>query len=335
MSTLNINNTDNQVTAINANQNIIITDNGNISQTSITVTQPVTSVVLVNTPGPQGPSGGGGGNINTSSLATTGSNTFIGNQNIIGDIIITGSDYVNSAIKFVSGASITTTGVNLDITAGPGGWSELGSNNGQNYVWVDDSGLYMVTSWDSNVQTSAWRINTGSRELTAVGNLNMNGFTITGSLNGTASWASQSLTASYTPAYVLNSTTSSMNVSSSLTSSFLTPGTYLITSSWAQSSSQALTSSYAITSSQLRAGLIGQGNFGINPLTGNYTSSTITFTPSLPNTAYSVNFMSQGNDGRQWSLVTGSKTLSSFRINTNSNVPLSASVMWMMITHTQ
>ncbi len=49
MATVNINNTDNQVTAVNANQSIIVTDNGSTSQTSINVTQPVTSVVLVNT----------------------------------------------------------------------------------------------------------------------------------------------------------------------------------------------------------------------------------------------------------------------------------------------
>jgi hypothetical protein len=94
MATLNINNTDNQVTAVNANQSIIVTDNGSTTQTSITVTQPVTSVVLVNAlgpVGPQGPSGSGGGTINTSSFATTGSNTFIGNQTISGSLAISGS----------------------------------------------------------------------------------------------------------------------------------------------------------------------------------------------------------------------------------------------------
>jgi len=73
MSTLNINNTDNQVTAVNANQGIIVIDNSN--QSSINVTQPVTSVVLVNTLGPQGLQGpsGSGGNIDTSSFVTTSS----------------------------------------------------------------------------------------------------------------------------------------------------------------------------------------------------------------------------------------------------------------------
>jgi len=87
MATVNINNTDNQVTAVNANQSIIVTDNGSTSQTSINVTQPVTSVVLVNTLGPVGPQGpqgpsGSGGTINTSSFVTTSSfNAFTGSYN--------------------------------------------------------------------------------------------------------------------------------------------------------------------------------------------------------------------------------------------------------------
>jgi len=101
------------------------------------------------------------------SYATTGSNSFIGNQTIQGDLSISGSDNVNSTLRFLSGAVITTNGSNLDMTAGPGGWSELGSNNGQNYVWVDDNGLYLVTSWDSNTKTPAWGILTGFRQLVA------------------------------------------------------------------------------------------------------------------------------------------------------------------------
>jgi len=132
---------------------------------------------------------GGGTSIDTGSFATTGSNLFSGSQTINGELYITGSDGVNSAIRFVSGASITTLGPNIDMTAGPGGWSELGSNNGQNYVWVDDTAVYLVASWDGNTVTSAWSIATGSRKLTAVGDLDMNGNSITGSLFGTASYA--------------------------------------------------------------------------------------------------------------------------------------------------
>lgn len=184
-----------KVTATTTN-NVKIVDNGN--NTSVTVSQPTTRVIKVATVGPQGPAGTGV-NISTGSFAVTGSNTFVGNQTIQGDLSISGSDNVNSTLRFLSGAVITTNGSNLDMTAGPGGWSEIGSNSGQNYVWVDDSGVYLVSSWDSNTQTSAWRILTGSRQLVAVGDLDMNGHVVTGSLLGTASFA---LTASYSPNYL-------------------------------------------------------------------------------------------------------------------------------------
>jgi len=191
-SSININQNNNVVTLQDNNGSLSITNNN--TGTTVNVTQPVTNVVAVAAPGPQGQQGPAGEIPNTGSFATTGSNTFSGSQTIIGDLTITGSDGTNSAIRFVSGASITTQGSNIDMTAGPGGWSELGSNNGQNYVWVDDTAVYLVASWDSNVATSAWSIATGSRKLTAVGDLDMNGNSITGSLFGTSSYA---LTASY------------------------------------------------------------------------------------------------------------------------------------------
>lgn len=189
---VNISTDTNTVKVITTTTNrVTVVDNTNI--TSVTVSQPTTRVIKVATVGPQGPVGVGA-SIDTGSFATTGSNSFVGNQTIQGDLSISGSDNVNSTLRFLSGAVITTNGSNLDMTAGPGGWSEIGSNSGQNYVWVDDSGLYLVTSWDSSTQTSAWRILTGSRQLVAVGDLDMNGHVVTGSLLGTASFAT---TASY------------------------------------------------------------------------------------------------------------------------------------------
>lgn len=119
-------------------------------------------------------------------FATTGSNTFFGNQTINGNITLTGSadnGYgLSSVVQFVSGAVIVTNGPNLDMTAGPGGWSEIGSNNGQNFVWVDDQGVYLVTSWNGDTATSAWSFETGSRKLKASGNLDMNGYFISSSI---------------------------------------------------------------------------------------------------------------------------------------------------------
>lgn len=183
---ININPDTTSVTISGTTNTVTVVDTPN--NVNVSTTQPVTSTVTIAIPGPQGPAGGGA-NINTGSFATTGSNGFIGNQSIQGDLLISGSNNVNSALFFLSGASVATIGSNIDMTAGPGGWSEIGSNNGQNYVWVDDSGLNLVTSWDGNTQTSAWRIATGSRQLIAVGDLDMNGRSITGSLVGTASYA--------------------------------------------------------------------------------------------------------------------------------------------------
>jgi hypothetical protein len=105
MSTVNINNTDNQVTAVNANQSIIITDNRSTAHTSVTVTQPVTSVVLVNALGPQGPVGptGGGDFVTTSSF-----NAFTGSYNT-GSFTgsFTGSLFGTSS--YITGSIFTST----------------------------------------------------------------------------------------------------------------------------------------------------------------------------------------------------------------------------------
>jgi len=59
-----------------------------------------------------------------------------------------GNDWIFGTTGFLtlpSGAKITTTGTSVDLVAGPGGWAELASNNGDNYVWVDDDGAYIAT----------------------------------------------------------------------------------------------------------------------------------------------------------------------------------------------
>jgi len=84
MSTVNINTTNNTVSVIDTNQTVFVTDNN--KSTTVSITQPNTNVVQVNTPGPQGSQGGSGTPINTGSFATTGSNVFIGNQIITGSL---------------------------------------------------------------------------------------------------------------------------------------------------------------------------------------------------------------------------------------------------------
>lgn len=116
----------------------------------------------------------------TGSLLISGSGlNTIGNQTILGELIISGSGLNDGFIRFIDGAVITSTGPNLDMTAGPGGWSELGSNNGENYVWVEDDYIYLATNWSSGAHV--WTFNRNG-SLIAAGNINMSGFAITGSL---------------------------------------------------------------------------------------------------------------------------------------------------------
>ena len=52
-------------------------------------------------------------------------------------------------------SKITTTGPtgeSVDLVAGPGGWAELASSTGSNYVWVDDNGAYIGTDATNSIK---------------------------------------------------------------------------------------------------------------------------------------------------------------------------------------
>jgi hypothetical protein len=213
MSTVNINNTDNQVTAVNANQSIIITDNGSTAHTSVTVTQPVTSVVLVNAlgpVGPQGPSGSGGG----------------------------GGDFVTTASFNAFTGSYNTGSFTGSFTG-----SLFGTAS-----WAFSSSQALTASYVANIVTFPYTgsaIITGS--LTVTGSINAT--SITSSLFGTASWAqsaSQALTASFLPVATYQITSSwAVSASRAITSSYIT-GSIFTSTNPALSSSYALTASYAM-----------------------------------------------------------------------------------------
>jgi hypothetical protein len=196
MSTVNINNTDNQVTAVNANQSIIITDNGSTAHTSVTITQPVTSVVLVNTPGPQGaPGTGGGGTINTSSFVTTSSfNAFTGSYNT-GSFTgsFTGSLFGTASWAFSSSQALTASYVANVVTFPYTGSAIItgslivtGSINATSIT----SSLFGTASWaqSASVAISSSRAITASYALGGSGSFSGD---FTGFLNGTANNASQ------------------------------------------------------------------------------------------------------------------------------------------------
>jgi hypothetical protein len=103
--------TTNDVTISNAHKTISIIDDN--QPAVINVTQPITDIVYVATPGPQGPqgiqgpSGSAGPSVNTGSFATTGSNIFYGNQTVAANIIVTG----NNKIYIENGASVPSPGI--------------------------------------------------------------------------------------------------------------------------------------------------------------------------------------------------------------------------------
>ena len=181
----------------------------------------------------------------STAFATTGSNTFIGNQTI------SGSQYLSGSIVFNNGTQITTNLYNS-------GDVELVSNNTQSFVWVDNNGAYINT--DKGANNFQWRFwNDGT--LTTPGNVTVNGAvsasSFTGSLRGTASYASASVSASYA-----SSSTSASYAFNSTSASYASSST---SASYALSASQTLTASYLNNLSQ---NLNVSGNVNI---TGNLT----------------------------------------------------------------
>jgi hypothetical protein len=107
---------------------------------------------------------------------------------------------VTGSIIFDEGARITSAYYGntyygaIDIVAGQNGFVELMSYNSQSFFWVDDFGAYLQTSG-----SYYWEFN-NSGVFTAPGRIVAPSFT--GSLYGTASWAYNAQTASYTPNYL-------------------------------------------------------------------------------------------------------------------------------------
>lgn len=81
----------------------------------------------------------------------------------------------NGAVVFDNGAAIVPSNDGIDLVAQAGGWAELASNNAANYVWVDDSGVFIGTNW--NTDSKQWTFSSN-------GSLLFAGYTLDGS------WAS-------------------------------------------------------------------------------------------------------------------------------------------------
>jgi hypothetical protein len=237
--------------------------NVNTSTNTITIQQDGTRVIQVTTPGLQGPAGPAGGGINTSSFATTGSNTFVGSQIISGNLIPAGP-YVNNTSSYNLGSPTQA-------------WKDLYVSNGS--VYFLNGNISSSISLDDN------------------GNIALPSASLTGSLLGTASFAttaSHALTASFAPNYVLTNITSSMlqpyvltndtasmlqpYVLTSSTSSMLQP--YVLTSQ--TSSMSVATASLALRASgSLTGSLLGTASWASSSITASYVSGNI-FTSTNP-----------------------------------------------------
>ena len=113
--------------------------------------------------------GGGGGNINTGSFATTGSNIFTDGQTISGSITFEGNSKINSTLSNPS---------DIAVEAGPGGAASLQLNSGYPAVTVYSEGIAIYTDVSDVVLTTASLAS--SVAITAP--------SFTGSLQGTASY---------------------------------------------------------------------------------------------------------------------------------------------------
>lgn len=116
-------------------------------------------------------------------LDVSGSSNFVGNQTITGSITFDGGAQIipTTGPRIVLNTNVTGA---IDITAGTGGgaYASLTSNNTQSFVWVDNDGAYVLTS-----ESYQWVFRNDGL-LIAPGGITAPSFT--GSLQGTASWAS-------------------------------------------------------------------------------------------------------------------------------------------------
>jgi len=227
--------------------------------------------------------------VDTGSFATTGSNTFRGNQTITGSII------------FNSGSQITSTyyGNNypgyIDIVAGaPDGFVELLSYNQSSSVNVDDYSVYITTQ--SGSLFNLWEFKNSGRLVASIaGGIEAPSFT--GSLQGTASYA---LTASY----AMNGGGTNVDTGSFVTTSSFNAFTQSINTATSSFVTNAQTSSFVTTSSF-----------------NTFTSSYNTFTSSYNTGSFSGSLVGTASFATtaSYALTTaGGKVISSINTNTTA-----------------
>lgn len=205
-------NTNNTVVAVTGSNYIsVITD---VNTNEVVINTPITSVVQVNTPGPQGPPGSGTNIINSGSFAVTSSNVFTDNQTIRSGSNASG---FSSAIKFENlGYARYTAGIS-------GSTFVIANTDPTSDVWTDPTVIKLQVG-DT--------VSTFNTDLIVTGSISStNGFI--GDIIGTSSWASNAV-----------SSINSISASYADTASYLPDALYQLTSSLALNATTADVASF-------------------------------------------------------------------------------------------
>jgi hypothetical protein len=246
-NTVNIQTNDNQLRIISP-----------VCNTEVNVTQPITTVIQVATPGPTGPAGPAStSSFDTGSFATTGSNIFIGNQTITGSIFVSGSLISNSFTGSLQG---TSSWANNAITA--------------SYVLNAISASFALTaSFVQNAQTASYVLNAVSASFAS---------------NATsASFASSSISASFA-----SNATSASFASSSISASFASNAT---SASFASNSISASFASNATSASfAANAQTANTASYVLNAVSSSF-ASTASFVQNAQTASYVLNAVSSSH----------------------------------------
>lgn len=272
---VNVNQTSNTVQLQNTDRQVIIT--GTPEQRDVTIVQPEVSVVTVSTVGPQGPRGErgqDGAGIETGSLATTGSNTFIGSQIISGTLNVTGgvtgslfgtSSWSNNAVSasYIQYSNIvnlpTLLSSSAQIATDISGAFNASSSSLSSRLTIAESSITVLNAATSSyilaAQTSSMRVLSSSFAATASYALNAaaaSSFPYTGSavISGSLSVIGPTTFTGTTGGTVFSSNADTLI----MTGSFLLTGSMNVVGLIAGTSSLALTASFAVSASYIDGG---------------------------------------------------------------------------------
>jgi hypothetical protein len=170
------------IVEVGSDNKLIITDN--VKCNSITIPQPVTNILQINSPGPQGPAGTGGGTVSGDYVTTSSFNAYTGSSTSqfagTSSFALTASYALNAGTTIDTGSFVTTSSFNTFTQSINTATSSFVTNS-QTSSFVTNS---QTSSFITNSQTSSMTVATAS-------------YVTASAVNGTVTSASYALTASY------------------------------------------------------------------------------------------------------------------------------------------